>query len=107
MELTGGSRARLDVSTGTGGSLMVELAGELDLASLPDVAAPLDGLLARRPQPVVLELTDLTFLDSSGVAVLVRIANHFQQVRTRSATEPVRRVIEVLGLAGRFGLDGA
>jgi anti-anti-sigma factor len=56
---------------------------------------------------VVLELGDLDFLDSSGIAVLVRIANHFDQVRTRSATEPVRRVIEVLGLADRFGLDGA
>jgi hypothetical protein len=69
------------------------------------VAAPLDDLLARSPQPLVMELGGLTFLDSSGVTLLVRIANHFAPVRTRSATEPVRRVIEVLGLAGRFGLE--
>ena len=107
MELTDGPRARMDVSGAPDGGLVVELAGELDLASLPAVAAPLDELLSRPPQPLVLDLGELDFLESSGVALLVRIANHFDQVQTRSATEPVRRVIEVLGLAGRFGLDGA
>jgi anti-anti-sigma factor len=107
MELTDGSRARMDVSSAPGGGLVIELAGELDLASLPAVAAPLEELLSSQPQPVVLELGGLTFLDSSGVALLVRIANHFEQVRTRSATGPVRRVIEVLGLADRFGMGDA
>ena len=103
MGLIEGARARLDV-TGEDGALVIALAGELDLASLPAVAGPLDELFATKPQPVVLELGGLTFLDSSGVAVLVRIANHFGRVRTRSATEPVRRVIEILGLAERLGL---
>ena len=95
------SRARLDVS-GENGSLVIALAGELDLASLPAVAGPLDELLGTEPQPVVLDLGGLSFLDSSGVAVLVRIANHFGQLRTRAVTQPVRRVIEVLGLADRL-----
>lgn len=106
MGLTDGRRGRLDITEGPEG-LVLELAGELDLAALPDLAGALDDLQTRPPQPVVLEMGNLTFLDSSGVAILVRIANHFGQVRTRSATQPVRRVIEVLGLAGRFGLDGA
>ncbi|MDT0275226.1 STAS domain-containing protein [Blastococcus goldschmidtiae] len=105
MELTDEVRARMDVSDDPDGGLVVTLAGELDLASLPAVASPLDELLSRRQQPVVLDLAELSFLDSSGVAVLVRIANHFDRVRTRSATQPVRRVIEVLGLAARFGLE--
>ena len=104
--MTDGPRARLELSS-TPDGLVIALGGELDLASLPAVAAPLDDAFGRPEQPVVLDLADLTFLDSSGVALLVRIANHFGQVRTRSATEPVRRVIEVLGLAERFGLDAA
>src|SRR5215218_4116020 len=104
MGMTDGPRARLELSSTTDG-LVIALGGELDLASLPAVAAPLDDALSRPVQPVVLELGDLTFLDSSGVAQLVRVANHFGEIRTRSATEPVRRVIEVLGLAERFGLD--
>jgi len=106
MELTDGPRARLDVSSSPAG-LRIGLAGELDLASLPDVTAGVQQLLARAPQPVLLDLGRLEFLDSSGVTLLVRIANHFGEVRTPIAPEPVRRVIEVLGLAGRFGLGEA
>ena len=64
-------------------------------------------MLARAPQPLQLDLAELVFLDSSGVAVLVRLANHFGSVRTCSASEPVRRVIQVLGLADRLGLQEA
>jgi anti-anti-sigma factor len=106
MGMTDGSRARLDLSSAPDG-LVIALSGELDLASLPAVAAPMDDVLSRAVQPVVLDLGGLTFLDSSGVALLVRIANHFGQVRTRAATGPVRRVIEVLGLAERFGVENA
>ncbi len=107
MELTDGQRARLDASEGPDGALVLELSGELDLASLPSIDGLLAELLTRRPQPVVLDLGNLEFLDSSGIALLVRVANHFGDVRTRAATQPVRRVIEVLGLATRFGLDEA
>ena len=107
MGLSDGPRAGIDVAAAPGDDLVVELSGELDLASLPAVVPTVDELLTRPPQPVVLDLGHLTFLDSSGVTVLVRLANHFGEVRTRSATQQVRRVIEVLGLAGRFGLDGA
>ena len=102
-----GARARIDVIETPGEALVVELSGELDLAGLPAVDGAVAELLTRPAQPVVLDLGRLTFLDSSGVTLLVRLANHFGQVRTRAATRPVRRVIEVLGLAGRFGLDGA
>jgi anti-sigma B factor antagonist len=107
MELTGRPRARLDVTDDPDRGLVLTLAGELDFASLPEVTGPLADVLARGSQPVALDLHGLTFLDSSGVTLLVRIANHFAPVRTRSAAEPVRRVIEVLGLAGRLGLDEA
>jgi anti-anti-sigma factor len=105
--VTGASRARLDVVEAGGDGLVVELSGELDLAGLPAVDRAAAALLTRPAQPVVLDLGGLTFLDSSGVTLLVRLANHFGQVRTRAASPPVRRVIEVLGLAGRFGLEGA
>jgi anti-anti-sigma factor len=106
-ELTAAPRAWLTLGAGPdGGRLHVGLAGELDIASLPDVAPQMDALLARDPQPVQVDLEGLEFLDSSGIAVLIRIANHFHPVEVRNATPAVRRVIEVLGLAGRLGLDG-
>jgi anti-sigma B factor antagonist len=88
-----------------GAGLVIGLGGELDIASLPEVTVQLDELLGRPPAQVCLDLADLEFLDSSGVAVLVRVANHFGRVRTVQATEPVRRVLQVLGLGDRLGLD--
>jgi anti-anti-sigma factor len=101
-------RARLDVAQdGGGGRLLVRLAGELDLAGLEDVQPALDRLLARPPQRVVVDVAELEFLDSSGIAVLIRIANHFDLVDMLHARPAVRRVVEVLGLARTLRLDGA
>lgn len=100
-------RARLSIADEPGGGVCVRLSGELDIASLPDVETELTQLLTREPQPLLLDLADLHFLDSSGIALLIRLANRFAPVRTRSATEPVQRVLEALGLADHFGLDGA
>jgi anti-sigma B factor antagonist len=105
-EQIGAARARLTLGGGADGpGLVVRLAGELDLATVAQLAAPLNDLLAREPQPVVLEIGELEFMDSSGVAVLIRIANHFEQLETRGAQPAVRRVLEVLGLSGRIGLQ--
>lgn len=99
-------RARLTLDDrADGAGLVVRLAGELDLATVGELAAPLKDLLAREPQPLVLELDELTFADSSGIAVLIRLANHFERLETRGARHSVRRVIEVLGLADRVGLE--
>jgi anti-sigma B factor antagonist len=105
-ELNDRPRARLSTTQEPDGAgLVIGLGGELDIASLPAVTAQLDELLRRAPAQVCLDLAELDFLDSSGVAVLVRIANHFGRVRTVQATEPVRRVLQVLGLSDRLGLD--
>ena len=49
---------------------------------------------------------ELRFLDSTGVAILVRIANHFDRIEILHATPAVRRVVLALGLATHLGLAG-
>lgn len=87
--------------------MTVALGGDLDIAGVAELERPLAAVLDAAPQPLHLDLSELAFLDSSGVSVLVRLANHFGSVRTQAATEAVRRVIEVLGLADRLGLQEA
>jgi anti-sigma B factor antagonist len=107
-EVAAGPRARLDVpATADGGRLVVRLGGELDLASLPDVQPALDRLLGLPPQPVRVDVAELQFLDSTGVAVLLRIANRFEPVEVVHAAPVVRRVVHALGLGDHLGLDGA
>ena len=107
-EVAGRPRARLDVADPSdGGPLRVRLGGELDLAGVADVQPALDQLLARPPQPACVDVGELEFLDSSGIAALIRIANHFDLIETVHAGPAVRRVVEVLGLSTTLRLDGA
>ena len=102
-----GPRARMTVGKQPdGGGLLVQLTGELDIAGLPDVQPALDRLLAQDRQSVCIDAASLEFLDSSGVTVLIRIANRFDSVELVHTVPAVRRVVQVLGLSDRFGLDG-
>jgi len=61
-----------DLSTRIGdGHAVVALRGELDLADAAIVAAELTAIAAREPR-IIVDLAGLQFIDSSGVAALVR-----------------------------------
>jgi anti-anti-sigma regulatory factor len=47
-------------------------------------------------------MSKVDFMDTSGVALLVRIANRFGPVEIHNANPIVSRAIEALGLAGRL-----
>src|SRR6476620_2004368 len=50
---------------------VVRLSGELDMAHAPTVAETLDAL-ADTERPVVVDLSELTFIDSSGIHAILR-----------------------------------
>ena len=78
--------------------------GELDLATAPRLAAAAESLLSQQPQSLVVDLTDTTFLDSSGARELVRIARRAAErsvaleVVCPRANRPVRLVLDLLEL---------
>ena len=51
------------------GHIVIALRGELDLVDAADVAAALAAAAARAPE-IIVDLADLAFIDSSGVAAL-------------------------------------
>jgi stage II sporulation protein AA (anti-sigma F factor antagonist) len=52
--------------------LILRLRGEIDLKTAPDLRRALEqGLLGAQVQNVVLNLSDVTFIDSSGIGVLL------------------------------------
>jgi len=53
-----------------GTTRVVSVAGELDLASSPRLSALLDRLASERAA-LVLDLTDCTFIDSTGLAAIL------------------------------------
>jgi anti-anti-sigma factor len=50
---------------------VVTLVGELDMAHAPTVAETLDAL-SDHERPVIVDLTELTFIDSSGIHAILR-----------------------------------
>ncbi len=84
--------------------ITVRLHGELDVATVPSVSEAIESTIDHRPSGLVVDLEDLSFMDSSGIALLVQLANRAESVRVRNPSPNVRRVLEVTGLARHFGL---
>jgi anti-sigma B factor antagonist len=50
----------------------IAVRGDLDLASAPELSAACKKALEQSPEMLRIDLGDLTFLDSSGISVLVQ-----------------------------------
>jgi anti-anti-sigma factor len=92
-----------------GESLFVFLRGELDLANAATVEAELEAAMAEGAS-VVIDMRELEFIDSSGIALLVsamnRDAGPARLSFIPSAFPGVTRVLEVTGIADRMPLAG-
>jgi anti-sigma B factor antagonist len=92
----------LEIALEDGPVRVVRLIGELDLDSAPRSRATLDTAVTSASQPmVVLDLSQLTFCDSSGVRVLLGLhrlaAGEQRELRIRDATSAVTQVLTLTG----------
>jgi anti-anti-sigma factor len=99
-----------DVSVGQApAGIVITCTGEIDISSIERLQQVLDDVAARRPRSVTLDLSDLAFIDSSGIRVLVlfarRCARDAIAMRT-FASDAVRRVTDVLGVTEAIGVSG-
>jgi anti-sigma B factor antagonist len=87
------------------GILTLSIVGELDLSSVDSVSNAINETWGGDRQRVVFDLGGLTFMDSSGIALMLRISRGVDKVEVRNATPTVRRVIEATGLVDVLGLE--
>lgn len=80
-------------------SVLVEVAGELDLGSAPELQDALERARNAAPELIVVDLRKLEFIDMAGLRVL--LAQH-DEARRRSRRlvlvnvgRPIRRVLEL------------
>ena len=85
-----------------GGVLEVKLVGEIDHHSAVSVRSDIDGLIFDlRPQKVVLDLSEISFMDSSGLGLIMgRYALIKDFGGTLSLRAPTVAVMKILTLAG-------
>ena len=97
-------RLRLDVEP-TGDATTVRVVGEVDLATSPQLRECLTGLVG----DVDVDLSEVAFLDSSGLNALIGSKKHLTAtggtLRLHGAQPQVRHVFDVMGMADWFELD--
>jgi anti-anti-sigma factor len=89
-----------------GGLRVATLGGELDMATFDDAEAMLLEAEQDRPPVLVLDLRELTFMDSNGLRLLLRArkraADDGRRLVLVRGQGIVQRVLEVAGIVERF-----
>jgi len=89
--------------------MLVRVAGDVDLATSPQLRDALDRAIASATPLVRLDMTAVTFLDSSGISVLVDTQQRLQEASARlvlhGVGDHVKRVLEISGLGSFFELS--
>jgi anti-sigma B factor antagonist len=83
------------------GATTVAIAGELDLSTIPRMEGPLLEQLSQRPA-VLVDLSKLSFIDSSGIGILIqasRLANGTRMNVLIGPGSQVDRVFRITGIA--------
>lgn len=79
----------------------VAVSGELDVMSVAALRQTLLGMVDGRSEPLIVDLSDVDFIDAAGVGALVSVANAAvacggRMVVTRPSAA-VRRIMAILG----------
>jgi anti-anti-sigma factor len=80
------------------GTSVISLSGELDLVTAERVRSVVEDALAGEGERLVFDISELEFMDSSGIALLVSATRKVPKVEVRHPTPIVKRLIELTGL---------
>jgi anti-anti-sigma factor len=85
---------------------VVRVAGEIDLTSVSELTAALERVVAAGATDLRLDLAEVGFMDSTGLAALITTHTQLEgrgRVVIDDASPTVRRTFEVAGLGVFFG----
>jgi anti-sigma B factor antagonist len=82
-----------------GDAVVVRLAGDLDLYNVEQVRAGLAGAIDRSPSRLVVDATEVEFIDSTALGALVDAHRKCDGgLRIANPQEPIRRALQVSGI---------
>ena len=97
----------IDVTPARFGAV-VTISGELDIATVPRVSAALQDEPAAGAEAIVVDLTGVTFMDSTGLAALMTLKRDVDARGGRLIVAcpegPARLLFDVSGVAGQLAL---
>ena len=94
--------ASVDVES-EGRSRRFAIAGEIDLVNAAEVEAAIVEGISNQVSDVVVDLTAVEYIDSSGMRILFSLAGKLKTLQVRFVVEapvgsPARRVVELSGM---------
>jgi anti-sigma B factor antagonist len=102
----------VSVTTGSDGALEVTLRGEIDYTNAAAVVeAVRAAVLRERPSAILVDMAEVVFLDSSGIAVLVKAMKAAREAaadfRVRAPRPKVLDQLRMTGLTELFPVEEA
>ncbi|HEY5271808.1 MAG TPA: STAS domain-containing protein [Acidimicrobiales bacterium] len=85
--------------TGSDGVTVVSIAGELDTSNVDEVRRQLEATLAASSTALVVDLSKLGFMDSSGLALLVQVAARVETISLRHVPALIQRLLDATSLS--------
>ena len=82
--------------------------GQVDMHTSPELRSSLRGALGDKPSPLVVDLTSVAFIDSSGLATLIEalqaVGQYGGKMRLCGLTPDVRKLFDLAQLSSIFDL---
>ncbi len=92
-----------------GKTAMITLEGEVDMRVAPSLRGILHDVIEKGPDQVMVDLSGVPFIDSSGVATFVEALRLLMQgnrkLLLKDPSEAVRYTLKITQLLGVFGLE--
>lgn len=96
------------VTSANGESRVIRVSGEVDVSNKDELNAAIANTQSEGAQEVEVDLTEVSYIDSSGIGVLVAAAHRASGAGTRFfVSHPQRnvaRVLSMLGMGDELGL---
>ena len=91
-----------DTTVANGATTVIEATGRLDMVAAPKLKALIQSAVTKGETPVVIDLSGVTFMDSTGLAVLISGLRVTRQagsdLRIAGATSQVLSVLQMTGI---------
>jgi anti-sigma B factor antagonist len=105
-ELGGGDAALVvDARRDAQGLPVIAVSGDLDISTADKLEAAIASIASEQPEHLTFNLSGLRFMDSAGIAVLLRAASAVKEVQLREPSPAVRRVLELTGLTDVLNVE--
>src|ERR1700684_1803039 len=98
------AHVRFAISDADGDETTVAIAGELDISNLPMLADEVETALERKPQRLVVDVSEVRFADSSAISLWLKWAMAVPQFELRNPPTMLRAVIKSMGLNAPLGM---